>query len=429
MGSFLSQVPYYLLVALVMVVMFSVLVAAHEYGHYIFARLFNMGVEEFAIGFGKPQLITWMRRRYQIPLKEGEVPFIEHEGPVKFDLESSGRPKEDIQVIDGPDGQILEEVTRFTIRAWPLGGFVRIKGMLPEDDGSETKIAGGFYSKPPWQRLIVLFAGPLFSVLAGIAILTPLYMVEETKPDNKPVIGIIIKDTPAEKAGLLTGDRIKSIDGKPISTFYDVVTIVRVSQDKQLDFEIERKGQPLHIKVTPELEKDKSPVLKPDLSFSEDFKQQAKLGANPTRVTMAFGEALINASTIPFVAIDGLLGVVRHPSTMKETVSGPITITRISAETVKLGIPAILQFAAILSISVGIFNLLPVAPLDGGQIMMALAEMCRRGKRLSIQVQTVVNGVGLMLMCLLIVCVLFIDVGRITGNHDSAKPAPKKASK
>ena len=94
---------------------------------------------------------------------------------------------------ESPSGKILRETTRFTVRPWPLGGFVRIKGMLPEEDGSETTIAGGFYNKPPIQRLVVLFAGPLFSVLAGILILTPLYM---TTGKGVPAR----KDLPAKRA-------------------------------------------------------------------------------------------------------------------------------------------------------------------------------------------------------------------------------------
>src|SRR5207302_10904574 len=115
--------------------------AAHEYGHYLFARIFGMGVEEFAIGMGK-KLLVWRRKTYPV----GNV-------------EPSGE-----EAITQPPQ--ATETTEFTIRAWPVGGFVRIKGMVPEEDGSEIRIPGGFYSKAPWKRLIVLFAGPLFSVLA-----------------------------------------------------------------------------------------------------------------------------------------------------------------------------------------------------------------------------------------------------------------------
>src|SRR5947207_10630088 len=99
-----------LLVATVFLLMLCVLVAAHELGHYLFARLFGMGVEEFAIGFGKRPLWVWMRKTYK---------------------------------VDDPKVQDLTETTDFTVRPWPLGGFVKIKGMLPEEDGSEVAVPGG----------------------------------------------------------------------------------------------------------------------------------------------------------------------------------------------------------------------------------------------------------------------------------------------
>ncbi len=424
---------YYLLTGIVLIIMFSVLVAAHEFGHYLFARIFNMGVEEFAIGFGKPQLITWMKRQYRIPMQPGEVASIEHEDTSKLDIEAAPRPPEDIKIIESPEGQFLEETTRFTVRAWPLGGFVRIKGMIPEEDGSETTIAGGFYSKAPWKRFIVLLAGPTFSVLAGLAILIPLFMVEGTREfDNKPVIGAVTSKGPAEKAGLKAGDRVVSIDGKPISTFYEMNVIVRDSADKALHFVVQRDSQKLDLTVVPELDNQETNLLDENLKPTPIKRKQAKLKTEiPShRVSVGFLKATSNAAMVPIEAVASLAGVVKHPSSFKDNVSGPITISRFAFDTVKDGIPSILELAALLSISVVIFNLLPVAPLDGGQMTMAVAEMFRRGKRLSIQVQGMINMVGLMCMCALILGVLFVDFGRLrSGNSVLKDPAPKKATK
>lgn len=219
--------------AIVLVVMFTVLVAAHELGHYLFARLFNMGVEEFAIGFGKRPLIEWMKRSYTIPMREGEVASIAV-SPERVNLEGAGqRPPEDMIEEDTPSGKVLRETTRFTIRPWPLGGFVRIKGMLPEEDGSETTIAGGFYNKPPVQRLMVLFAGPLFSVLAGILILIPLYCWTGTyEPDNAPKIGAVVIGGPADKAGLREGDFVDSVNGARSKAFTNSSRLSETAQTR-----------------------------------------------------------------------------------------------------------------------------------------------------------------------------------------------------
>ncbi len=429
MGLFL----YYVLTAVVLVTMFTVLVAAHELGHYLFARLFNMGVEEFAIGFGKPQIATWMRRTYRIPLRDGEVASINHEGRSGIDLEDCAREPDDIRQVETPDGTVLEETTRFTIRPWPLGGFVRIKGMLPEEDGSETKIAGGFYSKAPWKRLIVLFAGPAFSVLAGMAILIPLFMVEGShKPLNIPKIGQVVAGGAAAKAGIKEDDVVKSIDGKPITTFYEMNVAVRDSAGKTLKFEVDRAGKLLSLNVVPELEESESYLFDEDLKFTNVKRRQAKLktGIPFVRESIGFVKATEVAISVPIEAVANLAGIVRHPSTFKDSVSGPIGITRSTYDTVKMGLPSILELAALLSISVGIFNLLPVAPLDGGQMAMAFAEVFRKGKRLSIQVQGVFNVVGLMCMGALIICVLFVDLGRISASASTSKEgAAKKTNK
>ena len=430
----MGLIIHYLETALTLVVMFSVLVAAHEYGHYLFARLFNMGVEEFAIGFGKKPIFEWMKKTYEVPLRPGEVPTIEHRSGGPTDFEGSGsRPPEDLVVVDTPEGTVLRETTRFTVRPWPVGGFVRIKGMLPEEDGSETTIAGGFYNKPPIQRLVVLFAGPLFSVLAGVCILVPLFMIEgKAIPDNKPVIGRVKQDGPADKAGLKEGDRVVSIDGAPIKTFFDINVKVRDSADKALKFTVLRGTQQLTLAVTPILDQEKSPVVDSNLEPTKELRRQGKLMTNfPIKhKTYGFGKALAMAISAPVDAVSGILNMFVHPSTIKDSVGGPISITAATSDTVSDGFTPILFLAAVLSISVGVMNLLPVVPLDGGQMALAFAELFRGGRRLSMQVQNLASVCGLAFMGVLIISVCFLDITRLF-NHGSLpkEPPAKKANR
>jgi len=421
---------YYAETGLVLVTMFTLLVAAHELGHYLFARLFNMGVEEFAIGFGKRPIWQWMKRTYEIPILPGEVAEIVRTGPAKYDIESfSARAPEDMVEVETPKGKILRETTRFTVRAWPLGGFVRIKGMMPEEDGSEIKIAGGFYSKSPWQRLVVLFAGPMFSVLAGMLILAPLFMIEDGKPNNRPVLGMLLPNGAAGKAGLKQGDKVLSVDGKATPTFYNIVTIVRESQNKTLDFEVQRGMSTLHIPVRPELEDQPSQILLPNLELSTETKRQVKLGAGPTFDPLGPGDAVLKACSFPISTVAGLADIVIHPSKFKNEVGGPLSITTTTYETVKMGFSPILRLAALLSISIGILNLLPVAPLDGGQIVLAVAEMFRR-RRLSMQFQSLVTMFGFAFMVMLIISVFCVDISRLIKTNKPAKnPPPIKATK
>lgn len=416
---------------LVFVLMISVLVAAHELGHYLFARMFNMGVEEFAIGFGSKPLFTWMRRSYVIPVKPGDDPDNTGQGNAHAAdglarLEGSGAPRE-IERIDTPNGPALRETTVFTVRPWPLGGFVRIKGMLPEEDGSETRIPGGFYNHAPWQRFLVLLAGPLFSVLAGIAILTPIFMVDgQSKLKDVPIIGSMGVPTAASKGGMKVGDVVKSIDGTAIHSFHDMIGLVKGSGGKTLHFTVERQGKTHELSITPEFDKNPGVVLDQNLEITNETAKLYRIGvsAPETKIPLSFGAALSEAVKAPEDAVLGVLRIFSRPSEFKDSVSGPVTMVQLTARAVDAGIWPVLTLSALLSISVGIFNLLPVAPLDGGQMVLALAEMLRRGKRLSLKAQVYASGVGLTLVVALVVSVLFTDVSRLTGKKDDA-PAIK----
>jgi regulator of sigma E protease len=421
--------PIYLLVtAVVFVTMISILVAAHELGHYLFARMFNMGVEEFAIGFGKRPLVTYGHRSYTLPLPADStlVPGEVLEQISEASSLEGGAEKRRVEVVETPTGKALKETTNFTIRPWPLGGFVRIKGMMPEEDGSETSITGGFYSKPPWQRLLVLFAGPLFSVLAGIAILIPLYMsFGIDRPTNDPVVTDVVVGGQAGKAGLKPGDRFVSVDGVPVRTFYDYLSKVRDGGDRKFNIVVDRAGKSLSFEIQPKWNEMPTPVLDADLNETGELRRQAIMGIAfpPVQpVQLSFLDASSMALRTPVQAVVGLASIVKRPSTFKESVGGPGTIVAATGAAVKLGINKVLWLAAMLSISVGIFNLLPIVPLDGGQMAVAFVELFR-GRRLSMRVQNAVAAVGFCFVIALVGGVLFVDITRFAGPKPTI---PKK---
>jgi regulator of sigma E protease len=393
----ISHLGDYALLTIVFLLMISALVAAHELGHYLFARLFGMGVEEYAIGFGKKPLFTWMRRTYHVRDPRGEA-----------------------------TGD--EETTDFTVRPWPLGGFVRIKGMMPEDDGSEVSVPGGFYSKPPWQRLIVLLAGPAFSVIFGILILASLYMsIGIEKANNSPVFYSIIENGPAYNAGVKLGDRIVSLDGHPVSTFYDYVAYVRTRPGQKIDTVVNREGKDLHLTIVPKLSADETPVLSETLDFTGELRLQAQTGVMTVprnkRTRLSLGQALATASLEPVRAVRGLFDLVRHPKNFDKSVGGPITMVKATEAYLQAGFAKVLTLAALLSISIGIMNLLPIGMLDGGQMVIGIVEMLRGGRRLSMQAQNAYGGFGLVAIALLMFSVMFVDVKRWFFTPD---PPPLK---
>lgn len=408
----------------VFLIIIAVLVAAHEWGHYFFARVFGMGVEEFAIGMGKKVKI-WRRKPYDIPVADDYVHVPRLDEGMKLE---GGNRASNARLVDTPSGRVLRDETEFTIRMLPLGGFVRIKGMIPHEDASETKIAGGFYSKPPWQRLIVLIAGPAASVVAGLLVLVMVYMTYgEQKAIDSPVIGGVRQESPAYKAGLRAGDRIVSMADKPIHTFYEAVQATYANAGKRIAFVYERNGEITRTFVTPELVE--GPSLTKDLEISPDPIKHGVIGVAPQvrLVVLPFGAALREAVAAPIDAIGGIFRIAEKPSRIKNEAGGVLTMAAVTHAAVEESFGQVLWVAAMLSISIGIFNLIPFPPLDGGQMAIAFAELLRGGRRLSLRVQEAVMGAGFVLVLLLAGIVLYVDFQRYTGSPDP--PAVRQPSK
>ena len=431
-----TQIPFYILVVLTWLLMLVILVAAHELGHYAFARLFGMGAEEFSVGmFGKKPLLILGKRRYKIPLKPTDDPYVRGEASP---LEGGGA-LEPAEIVDTPDERYLKETTVFTIRPWPLGGFVRIKGMMPQEDGGEINIPGGFFSKSPLKRWIVLAAGPAFSVLAGIILLIP-YLMFYGKPDPSPkaVLGEMLTDSAAYKAGMGTGDRVVSIDGTPINTWYELTKQVRDSNEKPLHLVVERRGKLLTFDLKGTLGKEPTPVLKsdntPETTRDKDGKEvlvlrrQTKLGAYPSSdpKPVAFGEAVQIATLMPVNGAINLVSMFARPKELEQNIGGPGTMVNMTAKSLREGFWPVIQGAAQISISLGIFNLLPIPPLDGGQMWIAFIEMLRRGRRLSMRTQVRVLNIGFAMVMVMVVGVLTVDFRRFTGLGPPPKISDEK---
>lgn len=324
--------------------------------------------------------------------------------------------------------------TEFSLLVLPLGGFCAIKGMHPKEDGSEVHIPGGFYNRPPWQRLIVLAAGPIFSVAFGVILLTGVFSLKGIPAAlDVPVVGVVGEDGPAAAAGIKAGDRILRVDGQPVSTFFDVVSRVRGKIEGE---EGARKAVPVAITylsegvertatIKPMVDDKPSSVLGSDLEPTEEKRIQAKLGIGPSlgHKPMTFAAATREALMKPVELVQGLAGMITKISTAKDAVGGPGTIATATASASDSGIWSVLTLAGLLSISLGVLNLLPIPLLDGGQIVVAIVEMLRGGKRLSLQVQQAMTTVGIALIFLIMLGAATVDIGRFVGKDDAPKAA------
>ncbi|MCW5937451.1 MAG: site-2 protease family protein [Fimbriimonadaceae bacterium] len=329
--------------------------------------------------------------------------------------------------------------TEYSLLLLPLGGFAAIKGMHPKEDGSEVGVAQGFYSKGPWPRLAVLFAGPAFSILFGIVLLAGLFAVRgEERFGEAPVLGAVTSDGPAGKAGLKAGDRVLSVDGKPVTKFYDLVEAIR-GRFKETEsgysgiateLVLQREGETFSVTVTPTVNPEPLPYLTPDMELSKDKRIYAKLLVSPSIElrTVPIGEAFGKAAVYPLELVGSLAGIVQNPSTAKDSIGGPGTIAEQTSVAKKVGFHAIVLLSGLLSISLGVLNLLPIPPMDGGQMLVAFVEVFRGGRRLSLRVQNTLHTVGFMLIMALSLAAVTVDLGHYSGasKRSPMGSAPQK---
>lgn len=352
-------------------VVISLIVLAHELGHFLAARAFGIEVQEFAIGFGPK--IAGFRGKEQVFHVRGHEP----------------------EIITAPG-------TEYNLRAFPLGGFVRMSGMEPGDEGNPI----GFNAKNPFQKMAVSFLGPFFNLLLAVVVFIYAYtFVGVPYPVQKAVIGEIIPGKPAAQAGLLAGDRITSINGKAIKNWSQMVTAIADNpKGKALRLTVDRGGKTLSFKVTPKMDTDN----KPKIGIVGQYYQK-KVGVGKA-VKFGFIEAY--QRTVYTVKSFGWIFTGKVST---NEISGPVGIARIIGQAAQAGLLTFLSLLAWLSISLGVMNLLPIPALDGSRIIFAALEAVRR-RPVEPERENFIHLVGFVLLMGLIILVTFNDIYKwVTG--------------
>lgn len=347
---------------LVSLLVLSALIFFHELGHYTAARLMGVYVEVFSIGFGKK--MTSFR-------KWG---------------------------------------TEWKISMIPLGGYVKMKG---QDDSDPTKISlddDSYNTKTPAQRIFILLAGPAANfVLAFI-----LYFFIALGGPNilSPVIGKVIKDSPAFVAGLETNDTISSINGKKITTWKEMASIISTADDS-LNIEIIRNGfiefKTLTPKITETTNMFNETVQKKMIGIgSAGVSHKLELGIGETFIYAT--EQTIFASTMIFTGVKKLI-MGEVPA---KELGGVISIVKLTSDATDAGWMSVLFFAALISVNLGVLNLLPIPALDGGHIMFNLYEMIsKRAPNQAVLIKLTI--VGWVVLFSLMGLGLYNDITRLMG--------------
>lgn len=365
-----------LVTVLVFILILSVLVLIHELGHFLVARKFGIKVEEF--GFGFPPRIWGIKR--------GE--------------------------------------TLYSINALPIGGFVKLYG---EDDAGggkitkedkNSKITGkdlerAYFSKPIWQRALVVLAGVTMNFILAVIIATYLFTFEGIPTQSNQVqIGAIVKDSPAEKAGLKVGDTILKINNKDISSSELLIAETRNNLGKEELILIERDGKEYEIKATPRKDypKDQGPLgvsigNKVDL-IKYPFPQSIYYGLKQSvldsyQVVIGFKEVLVTIAT---------------KFTVPEGVAGPVGMAQLTGEFVKVGPGAVLALMYMLSLSLAVLNVLPIPALDGGRLLFIIIEAITR-RKVNPKYEAYAHMVGIVLLLSFLAFVSYKDILRIISGQ------------
>ncbi len=375
----------------------GVLVVVHEWGHFIVARIFKIRVDEFSIGFG-PRAF----RIGKIGDTEYNIRWIPLGGYVKI----AGMEPDEEPLLHARDKakQLLnreEEEAAEAISKTPL-----FAENLPNvDETPEQRLedaVDGFYSKPLWQRSLVIFAGPFMSFVLGYVLLCSMGSVFGL-PQADNSIDHVNPNSVAAKIGLRAHDRIIKIDNTSIANGDQMVDIIHASANKELALTVERGSRILIITGTPAVQPG-SGTTEPIFGFApaivyihESFIASVKDGTEITE---------------KLFSLIGQL-VARHNFTeLRHNIGGPTFIAETTYQAVKQGPASVVFLAAQLTISLAIFNLVPIPVLDGGHLLLFAVEGIRRGRRLTMAQQQQFMLAGLAIIGLLFVAIMINDLTR-----------------
>jgi regulator of sigma E protease len=363
------------------IVVLSVLVFVHEWGHYMAARSVGIAVDVFSIGFGR-----------------------------------------EIWGFNDKNG------TRWKVSLIPLGGYVRMVGDTPDAEAnlSAEQRKGSFFSKNVYARMWVVAAGPLVNFIFAAIILAGLMMYGEQR--ILPVLGEIVEKSAAAEGGLRTGDRIVSMAGKPVGDWVEMAAIIEANGGKTIPVTVQRDGQTLTLSVTPEL-----------IETRNVFGESKTIGILGVRSAQPPETILVRHGVMQAL----WMGVVKTydytamtlkaigrmiTGAMPAEIGGPLSIGDMAGDSAKYGFYSLCLFAAIISINLGLINLFPVPMLDGGHLVFFSIEAIM-GKPVHERIQDIGYRIGFTLVVMLMVFATWKDINKFFLSRDVAPPQAVEAVK
>ncbi|OGR83690.1 MAG: hypothetical protein A3J74_02400 [Elusimicrobia bacterium RIFCSPHIGHO2_02_FULL_57_9] len=343
------------------VLTFGMVIFLHEAGHFILCLWFGVRVERFAFGFG-PELIG-----------------------------------------------MTKGSTRFSVCAFPLGGFVKPAGEeLDSYSGREDE----YFAQVWYRRLAIVAAGPAMNYVLAFTLFTGVIAVKGLpEPSNEPVIGNLMLGLPADRAGIKLNDRIIAVDGQPVATWEQLASSIHARPEQAVELSVERDGSLSQVTLTPKKDEEsgrgvigimRMPVYQPVGIFTA-----AAEGAKQCYA--------LSASTVK--SIVAMLG-----RRQKADLAGPVGIVQMVSRAAHSGWEDLVLLIGFISVAIGFFNILPVPLLDGGHAAMYLWEGLS-GRKLTKEAMATANGLGIALLVSLLLFATYSDFHRIRSERARAKSA------
>ena len=343
-------------------VVLGILIFVHELGHFLVAKRTGVTVLRFSLGFG-PKLFG-----------------------------------------------ITRGTTEYCLSLIPLGGYVKMLGEESEEELSEQDRAGAFSEQGVWKRLLIVLAGPLMNFVTAIVIFTFLFAVSGIR-ELAPDVGSVNPGSPAEQAGLQSGDRVISINGNPIRVWEDIPEYIEKVGPSPLDLRIKRSDSEISVTVTPTITEVKNlfgETIKRPLIGIAPSETMIVRSVNPLAAGYYALAKTYDLSRLFFLTVVKLVERIVPLNTL----GGPILIAQMAGKQAQKGVLELLNFMALISVNLAVLNLLPVPVLDGGHIFFFLIEAVL-GRPLSLKKIEIAQKVGLVALLSLMVVVFYNDIMRL----------------
>lgn len=418
---------------LAFIVVFGVLVTVHEFGHMFFAKRAGIMCPEFAIGMG-PKIFSYKYNDTQytvrlLPIggyvrmasKDMEVNPLNAGMRINIKLNQN----DEITHILLDDKHNFQHVEEIEVVDSDISERMYVTGLKLNDNSEATyyfsdecyfvenseleriaPLSGRFETKSVWQRFLTLFAGPLFNFLLAFVLFTILFYIQG-KPVDEPIVGTVMEDTPAAEINLEEGDRIHSIDGTEVDSWSHMTQLIQEGEGNPQELMIESGEETRTATLEPTVESTELPdgtvqerlIIGVGRDFEDGVIAPVWWGIEET----------VSSMSLIFELVVNMIGTIFAGTFSFDMLNGPVGIYKVTETVASQGILVLMNFTALLSVNLGIMNLLPIPALDGGRILFVLYEGIFR-RPLNRKVELNIQLIGVLFVLVIMVLVTWNDI-------------------